>query len=162
LKGRLDIPLVVIGTGGEYKEKVKSYIKEQGLEQQVIFLSEKEGVKDLPGFKTAKDFPAIYQQAVCMIYPSIFEGFGIPVLEALWSRLPAITSNISCMPETGGNAAYYVDPSSETEMAAAMYAVATDEQLRNDMITKGWAHAQKFTQKACAAAVMDVYQKIMR
>jgi len=95
-----------------------------------------------------------------MIYPSIFEGFGIPVLEALCSRLPVITSNLSCMPETGGDAALYINPDNENELAAAMLAVASNTALRNSMIEKGMAHAQKFTQQKCAAAVMDVYKSL--
>lgn len=157
VKERLAYPLVVIGDGGKYKEQVKAYIQQNGLNNDVFFLSEKFSNES---FRSAKDFPAIYQLAIAMIYPSTFEGFGIPVLEALWSNIPVITSNVSCMPETGGNAAFYVDPSSEDEMANAMYFVATDEQLRANMITKGWQHAQNFTQQKCAAAVMKVYEQL--
>lgn len=157
LKGKLTIPLVVIGSGGKYKQQVQEYIAAHQLQQQVIFLSDKFQNTD---FKSAKDFPAIYQQALAMIYPSTFEGFGIPVLEALWSNIPVITSNVSCMPETGGNAAYYVNPLSEEEMANAMFEVATNTSLRNEMIVKGWQHAQLFTQQKCAAAVMEVYKKL--
>lgn len=151
------IPLVVIGDGGKYKQEVKQYITEHGLINDVIFLSEK---FTNASFKTAQDFPAIYQNALCMIYPSTFEGFGIPVLEALWSKIPVITSNVSCMPETGGNAAYYVNPLSENEMAEAMLAVANSQPLRNDMIAKGWIHAQNFTQQKCAEEVMKLYKTL--
>jgi glycosyltransferase involved in cell wall biosynthesis len=157
VKEKLPYPLVVIGDGGKYKEQVKEYIKQNNLVNDVIFLSEKFSNQS---FKSAKDFPAIYQLAIAMIYPSTFEGFGIPVLEALWSNIPVITSNVSCMPETGGNAAFYVNPLNEDEMANAMYQVATDEQLRKDMIAKGWQHAQYFTQQKCAAAVMKVYEQL--
>jgi glycosyltransferase involved in cell wall biosynthesis len=160
LKDKLNIPLVVIGEGGKYKQQVVDYIDQQNLQLQVIFLSDNPMNQSLQSYKTAIDFPAIYQQAVCMIYPSVFEGFGIPVLEALWSRLPAITSNISCMPETGGDAAYYVDPYSVTEIAKAMFDVATNEQLRNDMKEKGWKHAHNFTPQKCADDVMQVYLRL--
>jgi glycosyltransferase involved in cell wall biosynthesis len=158
LRNNNEIPLVVIGSGGGYYEKVKKYIAEKNLTDSVIFLSDKYNMVE--GFRTAADFPAIYQQALCMIYPSLFEGFGIPVLEALWSGLPVITSNISCMPETGGNAAYYVNPHSEQEMAYAMKEIANNTILQQTMINKGFAHAQNFTQQKCAAAVMKVYNKI--
>ncbi|MBX2932561.1 MAG: glycosyltransferase family 4 protein [Chitinophagaceae bacterium] len=158
LKDTLQIPLVVIGEGGDYKKIVKEYINTHQLQDKIIFLSEK---YHHPTFKTAQDFPAIYQQAVCMIYPSFFEGFGIPVLEALWSNIPVITSNASCMPETGGNAAYYVNPNSEKEMADALYNVYTDISLRKSMVEKGIVHAQQFTQQKCAATVMDVYKKLI-
>jgi len=160
LKDQLHIPLIVIGDGGKYKQQVQQYVQQHGLQQQVRFLADDASVKDLPGFRSAADFPAIYQQALCMIYPSIFEGFGIPILEALWSKLPVITSNISCMPETGGDAAYYVDPYSVQEMANAITKVAGNAALREGMITRGVLHAQRFTQHQCAAAVMDVYQAL--
>lgn len=155
LKGKLDIPLVVIGKGGDYMKKVQQYIREQGMEQQVLFLSERNGGVD------SQDMPAIYQQAHVMLYPSVFEGFGIPILEALWSKLPVITSNLSCMPETGGDAARYVDPLSAEDMANAIYEVATNATLREDMVQKGVHHARKFAPDTCASSVMDVYESLV-
>ena len=152
------IPLVVIGNGSAYKQEVKAYIHKNNMDNKIIFLSEKYHNES---FTSAKDFPAIYQLATAMIYPSFFEGFGIPVLEALWSKLPVITSNVSCMPETGGKDALYVDPNSADEMAHAMMQVATDEHLRQGMIAKSWLHAQHFTQQKCAANVMKVYENLV-
>jgi glycosyltransferase involved in cell wall biosynthesis len=160
LKGKVDIPLIVIGDGGKYKQQVQQFVAEMGLNHQVRFLSDDPSVKSLPSYQSANDFPAIYQQALCMIYPSIFEGFGIPVLEALWSKVPVITSNISCLPETGGDAAFYVDPYNVDEMAEAILRVSCDHALQQMMINKGWRHAQNFTLKKCAAAVMDVYNRL--
>ena len=120
LRNELNIPLVVIGDGTKYKQQVKDFIKQNGLEKQIIFLSENPLAKVASSFLKAEDFPAIYQSAIAMIYPSFFEGFGIPVLEALWSRLPVITSNVSCLPEAGGDGAYYVNPNSAEEIAEGM------------------------------------------
>lgn len=159
LKNELNIPLVVIGDGGKYKQQVKNFIAENDLAKQVIFLSEQSAANN-SAFKTAKDFPAIYQSAIAMIYPSTFEGFGIPVLEALFSRLPVITSNISSLPEAGGDAAYYVDPLSAKEIAEGMKRIFSEEQFRNVLIEKGNAHAQKFTQQKCAEAIMEVYKSL--
>ncbi len=156
-----NIPLVVIGNGDGYVEKVKTYISENNLQQKIIFLSETDTAKNSEAFKTAKDFPAIYQSAVAMIYPSIFEGFGIPVLEAIASGLPTITSNVSCLPEAGGDAALYVNPSSVEEMKIAMQQIVSDISLRNNLIEKSFNHAQKFTQQACAAAVVNVYNNLV-
>lgn len=154
------LPLVVIGKGGAYKTEVKKFLAANHLEDKVIFLSEKDTALASPDFQSAKDFPAIYQQAIAMIYPSIFEGFGIPVLEAMCSRLPVITSNVSCMPETGGDAALYINPHNEKELAAAMEAIASDNHLVKKLIEKGNLHCTSFTQQKCAAAVMEVYKKI--
>ena len=95
-----------------------------------------------------------------MIYPSFFEGFGIPVLEALWSRLPVITSNVSCLPEAGGEGAYYVNPNSAEEIAAGMKKIYSDKELAETMKEKGWQHAQNFTQKKCADSIMNVYKML--
>jgi glycosyltransferase involved in cell wall biosynthesis len=156
-----NIPLVVIGNGDGYLHTVKNYVAANSLQQKIIFLSETEAARNSEAFKTARDFPAIYQNAVAMIYPSIFEGFGIPVLEAIASGLPTITSNISCLPEAGGDAALYVNPLSVEEMKTAMQQIVSDAERRNNLIEKSFHHAQKFTQQACAAAVMDVYNSLL-
>ncbi len=160
LKNEINIPLVIIGNGGAYKEMVKDYIAKNNLQNDVIFLSEKEGIKDLASFKNSTDFPGIYQQAVAMIYPSTFEGFGIPVLEALCSKLPVITSNVSCLPEAGGDAALLIDPFSVNEMAAAMQKVFNDVNFAAEMKVKGIVHAEKFSQEKTATAVMNVYKNL--
>jgi glycosyltransferase involved in cell wall biosynthesis len=160
LKAELNIPLMVIGNGGEYMQQVKAYIAANGLTNDVIFLSEQEETKNDVDFKSAKDFPTIYQSALAMIYPSIYEGFGIPILEAMWSGTPVITSSISCMPETGGDAVYYIDPFSTDDMIKAMRDIAENATLRNELSAKGLIQAQKFTPAKCAAAVMQVYESL--
>jgi glycosyltransferase involved in cell wall biosynthesis len=153
------IPLVAIGDGGKYKQQVEAYIQEKGLTNDIILMNNTPAASSV-GYRSAADFPAIYQQALGMIYPSVFEGFGIPVLEALWSKIPVITSNVSCMPETGGDAAYYVTPDNEVEIAEGMRLIAKDNVLREEMIDRGWKHAQHFTPQLCADAVMKVYEKL--
>jgi len=160
LRDELAIPLVVIGDGGHYKQQVKDFVKQSGLEQKVIFLSEQEAARSSNEFRSAAVFPAIYQSAIAMIYPSYFEGFGIPVLEALWSRLPVITSNVSCLPEAGGPGAHYVNPSSAEEIATGMMKIVSDPGYAGELREKGWQHAQHFSQQKCAAAVMEVYQNV--
>jgi glycosyltransferase involved in cell wall biosynthesis len=160
LRNELDIPLVVIGDGGKYKQQVKDYVRQNDLEKRIIFLSESEMAKQSAGYQTANDFPAIYQSAIAMIYPSFFEGFGIPVLEALWSRLPVITSNVSCLPEAGGEGAYYVNPQSAEEIAEGMKRLYNDKELVKPMIDKGWSHAQQFSPQRSAEEVMNVYKSI--
>lgn len=161
LTGRIDIPLLVIGGGREYKQTVQEYIKSANLESRVIFLTDQEMVKRDAAFQRPETFAAIYSMAVAMIYPSFFEGFGIPVLEALWSRLPVVTSNVSCLPETGGDAAYYVDPGRPEEIAEGMRRIYEDPALREEMKIKGLNYAQNFTLEKCTRPVMDVYKKIV-
>ena len=160
LKKKIQIPLVVIGDGSGYKQEVKNFLREKNMESLVIFLSEKEDTAHLPAYTMATDFPAIYQQAICMIYPSVFEGFGIPVLEALCSKIPVITSNISSLPEAGGEGALYIAPNDFTALADYMEQMISNTKLRDTLTEKGWAHAQKFTREKCAAAVMNEYKML--
>ena len=160
LREELDIPLVVIGDGSKYKKQVKDYVMQNGLGKKVIFLSDNALAKSSPSFQSAIDFPAIYQSAIAMIYPSFFEGFGIPVLEALWSRLPVITSSVSCLPEVGGDAAYYVNPNNAEEIAAGMKQINKDNILAEEMRERGWQQAQKFSPQKCAEEVMNVYRQL--
>ncbi len=160
LRNDFRIPLVVIGDGTRYKQQVKDFIKQNGLDHQVIFLSENSLAKVASSFLRAEDFPAIYQMATAMIYPSFFEGFGIPVLEALWSRLPVITSNVSSLPEAGGAGAYYVNPNNTEEISEGMKRIYEDKAFAETLKEKGWQYAQNFTQHKSAADVMKVYEKL--
>lgn len=161
LKGQLNIPLVVIGNGKKEKQEAKELMSSNGLEHLLILLNEKPQSKEAR-FTTASDFPAIYQQALALIYPSIFEGFGAPLLEALWSGLPVISSNASCLPEVGGDAALYFEPHNIDLLAQHILNVATDEKLTADMILKGKRQAQKFSKENYAGSMMDVYKKVLK
>lgn len=153
LKGTLDLPLVVLGNGSGYKKKVKAYLEANGLTTQVIFLNEQVRLKN-------SELPLLYQGAMALIYPSIFEGFGIPILEALWSRTPVITSHGSCFAETAGDAALYVDPLNPATIADAMKRIVGNPALVKDLQEKGWQHAQRFTPEKCAAAMRKVYEQL--
>ena len=162
IRKNTDLPLVVIGKGGQYLQQVKKYIESEKLNDRVIFLSENPNAKANAGFLTASDFPAIYRQAAAMIYPSYYEGFGIPVLEALWSGIPVITSRSSCLPEAGGPGAFYVDPSSPREMAEKINTILFDSRTVQEQISLYKTHLAKFTPEATVSSVMDVYQKVLK
>ena len=147
------IPLVVIGNGGTYKKKVKDFVIANGLQNVVLFMS------DLEVQPSFAELPIFYQSAVALLYVSVFEGFGIPVLESLYSHLPVITSGISSLPEAGGDAAIYVNPYSTEEIAIAMRKVL-DERTRREMIEKGIEYSKRFTLEKCATSVMNVYKEI--
>ncbi len=154
-------PLVVVGDGGKYKQQVKDFIKQNDLERRIIFLSERPSAISSKSFQNGEDLPAIFQSATALIYPSFFEGFGIPVLEALWSGVPVITSNVSSLPEVGGNAVYYVNPQSAEEIAAGMKKICNDQQFAGTLREQGFVQAKKFSQQNCAEAVMNVYNSLM-
>ncbi len=153
LKGEVDLPLVVLGGGTGYKDKVKAFAQKHGLSERIIWLNEKARIADA-------DVPLLYQGAEALLYPSIFEGFGIPILEALWSRTPVITSAGSCFGETGGDAALYVNPLQPATIADAMKKVLNEKPFAEEMRTKGWTHAQLFSREKCASAVMKVYESL--
>ena len=108
-----------------------------------------------------RDFPSIYGLAVCATYISRFEGFGIPVLEALNCGTPIITSNISSMPEAGGDAAVYVDPNNIGEINAAINMVLNSPTARESMIKKGYMHAENFREEKVAGNIYDIYNKLL-
>lgn len=145
------ITLVVIGDGTSYMAKVKAYIESNNLEKWVQFLSE------VP----FSYFPAIYQSADLMCYPSIYEGFGIPVLEGLYSKIPVITSKISSLPEAGGNAALLVDPFKPSEIAEAIQNVLQDAELRELMLERAVEHLKKFDSEILTRNLMRNYKELI-
>ena len=152
------VPLVVIGKGGLYLKKIKQFLAQTGLENDVHFLSEKTDAEIIPDFLAIYDLASIYRCANALIYPSVFEGFGIPILEAMAAGTPVITSGLSCMPEVGGDAVLYVNPYDEHDIASKMKILNSDLMLRNDLSRKGKERSLQFTDQNCAQRVMNVYQ----
>jgi glycosyltransferase involved in cell wall biosynthesis len=156
-RDQLKIPLVVIGEGKAYKKIVRQYIQENLLEDQVIFLSDSMQARRTE-FHDGSWFPAIYQGATALIYPSLFEGFGIPILEALWSKLPIITSHLSSLPEVAGPSSMYVDPTQPASIADAMLRLLNDDRLADQMKQSGREWAQRFSRENCSRAIHSVYK----
>jgi glycosyltransferase involved in cell wall biosynthesis len=148
--GKIDIPLVVIGKPTPYLNKIIEFIERHSL-INIIFCDVVQN----------HDLPGIYQLADLFVYPSIFEGFGIPILEALYSKVPVITSRASSMTEVGGEYSVYVDPNNAEEMAAAIKKVLYDTNLQEKMIAEGFRQARNFDADKVAANVMRVYQKVL-
>jgi len=151
LKQSLDVHLVVIGRGRGYKEEVLAYVKAQGLTARVHFLT------NVP----FADFPAIYQMASAFVLPSLFEGFGIPITEALWSNCPVITSAGGCFAEAGGPSSIYVAPGDDAALANAIMRVLEDGDLAKKMRVDGYAYVQRFRDETTAAVMMGLYQEII-
>jgi glycosyltransferase involved in cell wall biosynthesis len=148
--GKIDMPLVVIGKPTPYLNKIIEFIERHSL-INIIFCD----------IVQNQDLPGLYQLADLFVYPSIFEGFGIPILEALYSRVPVITSRASSMTEVGGDFTLYVDPNNVEEMAAAIKKVLFDRDLQENMITEGYRHARKFDGDKVAANIIQVYHKVL-
>jgi glycosyltransferase involved in cell wall biosynthesis len=148
--------LVVIGKGnGPYKEDVLNYIKQEQLTEKIIFLEDNFTSDDIQ-----KDMPVLYQHATALVYPSLMEGFGIPVLEAMASGTPVITSNRSSLTEAGGNAAQCIDPLDTMAMFDAMKRILFDHDFREQCIQKGLQHAQTFNNQLAAQKVLSIYKKL--
>ena len=160
LKHSVPIPLVVIGDGKKEKQLVKEFINANGLQQRIFFLNEMPVAKET-GFTQSLDFPAIYQQAFALIYPSFFEGFGIPLLEAMWSGLPVISSNASCLPEVGGDAVLYFSPTDVEALSTQIQLLTTNPTLHQSLKEKGFIQAAHFTATNHAKAVMNVYKALL-
>ncbi len=105
--------------------------------------------------------PALYQQARIFIYPSVYEGFGIPVLEALFSQTPVITSNISSLPEAGGADSCLVDPTQPEQIAEGIQKILRNDAFRKNMTEKGFQYAQQFKGEPLTEQLMALYESLL-
>lgn len=145
------LPLVVVGEGKKYFDKVKSFVKEIGMPDRFIFIR--------PHFS---ELPMIYSGARVFIYPSIYEGFGIPILEAHCCQTPVITTELSSLPEAGGPGAVYVDPFNVEDITGRLKAVIQDNTLREKMLAASQEHIKQFTADGVTGKVMDIYQSLVK
>lgn len=143
--------LVAIGRRTAYTETVESYIKEKNLANRVKILTK----------VNHDDLPTLYQLASVFVYPSLFEGFGIPIIEALNSGVPVIAAIGSCLEEAGGPNSLYVDPANHLQLASYIKEVLNNAELASEMILKGKEYAQCFEPKVITSNLMDVYEKVV-
>lgn len=145
-----NIPLVIIGKPTEYIEEIKQYLMIHNLEHRVQFLHK----------ITFDELPIIYHLSTAFIYPSRFEGFGIPIIEALQCGIPVIAAKGSCLEEAGGPSSIYVDPDNVTEMENAINKILLEDN--KNRISEGKAYAEKFVHQKIASDLMDVYKEVLR
>ena len=110
----------------------------------------------IPGYIAEKDLANLYAGADLFIFPSLYEGFGIPILEAMACGTPVACSKSSSLPEAGGDAAQYFDPENPQEIAETINSVLTNRILKAKMIAKGFIQAKKFSYSKMAKEVLDV------
>lgn len=144
--GKIDSPLVVVGRKTPYFSQVKTFIEKHGM-TNIHFLDQVQ----------VSDLPAIYQGSQAFIYPSSYEGFGIPILEALNSGIPVITATGGCLEETAGEGGVLIDPDNTEEMADAINRVLGDSALKDRLIREGGAHALKFREEQTIPELYKVY-----
>lgn len=127
--------LLFAGAVKEAQPKLLERIRELGLSGHVQFL----------GYCPLTEMPALYKGAAMLVYPSFFEGFGIPLVEAMWSGCPIVSSSTTCLPEIGGEAAIYFDPRSPEDLASAINDVFSDRALREHLVKHGSIQGKKFS-----------------
>jgi len=147
-----DIHLIIIGKETSYAEKLKDYINKHGLNNRVHFLKN----------VSFNDLPGIYQQAELFLFPSEFEGFGIPVVEALSSGIPVIAAKGSCLEEAGGAGSIYIDPKDSQALAEQISNVLNDSEKKQNMISAGSEHLEKFSDQKIAGQLNKLYQNIIK
>jgi glycosyltransferase involved in cell wall biosynthesis len=145
------VKLVVVGRQTGYAELIKEAIHRYQLTDRMIFLSD----------VNFADLPALYQSAAMFVYPSRYEGFGIPILEALNSGTPVIAATGSCLEEAGGEDSIYVAPDDASTLAKSIINLLTDDALRQKMISSGRAYAANFNDDKLAAQLMAVYTPLL-
>jgi glycosyltransferase involved in cell wall biosynthesis len=149
---RQERKLVIVGRSGWYLEDVTLLLTKLQSENEVVWLQ---------NIAEENELRAIYQGAGVFVFPSLYEGFGIPVLEAFASKVPVLTSNTTSLPEVTGDAAVLVNPLSVEEIKDAMQKLAEDNDLRQACIQKGFIRAQNKTWKKCAEETLAVYKKLL-
>jgi glycosyltransferase involved in cell wall biosynthesis len=144
--------LVVAGSKGWRKSELDATIREMAFtENEVKFL----------GLVPDEDLPWLYSGAAVFVYPSLYEGFGLPLLEAMACGVPIVTSNVSSMPEVVGDAALLVEPEHPEEISEAMARLYTDEGLRSRLVAKGLKRSQEFTWPEAARKLLNLFEKCM-
>ena len=143
-----DLKLVIVGRKGWKYDNIMKLIEAMGTD--II----------ITGYIDEEDKVPIYKLAQIFVFPSLYEGFGMPILEAMASKTPVITSNISSMPEVAGNAGMLVDPFNENEIFEAYKKILSDDELKKEMVQKGLEQAKKFEWKKSVEMLEKIYEEI--
>jgi len=144
-------PLVIIGRAGWQCDELVKRIHALSIDKSIYWFY------DVP----TADKNRLLQSSFALVFPSLYEGFGLPILEAFIAETPVITSNITALPEVAGNAAILIDPYSIIGIAEAMKALIDDDALRQELIIKGKQRVKKFMWKKTAIDTLEVYKKFV-
>lgn len=149
-RGGLDYQLVITGKKGESYEEILGLISSFGLEKNVI----------LTGYVPVEEMPVLLSTADALVFPSFYEGFGLPLVEAMACGCPVITSNVSSLPEVAGDGGVLVDPYDVNNIAQTMEKVLFDAELRKKMRENGIARSKKFSWEKTARLTLDVFEQL--
>jgi len=153
LKNRysVDMPLVLVGFKGRGYREVEEEIKKLNLKNEIKFT----------GWITDKELAALYKSTEVFVFPSLHEGFGIPILEAMQFGVPVVSSNATSLPEVVGGAGLLFSPFDTEEMAERIYQVISNESLRNSLIIKGHEKVKEFSWEKTARETLDVFNEVL-
>jgi glycosyltransferase involved in cell wall biosynthesis len=146
-----DVKLVIAGGKGWLDAPIYRTVDELNMRERVIFT----------GFLDDTLLPALYKLARCLAFPSLYEGFGLPILEAMACGTPVVTANVSSTAEVAGQATLLIDPLSVDQIRDALIALLTDEPLRGRLIAAGFAQAAQFTWSRAARQLRDIYARLL-
>jgi glycosyltransferase involved in cell wall biosynthesis len=146
-----NIPLIIVGRKTKYFEQIQTYIEQNNMQSQVRFFN---GL-------TLEELAILYQLATIFVYPSLFEGFGIPIIEALYSRTPVITTTGGCFAEAGGPNSIYINPTKTAEIKTEIQLLWNNDAQRKEMSEKGFLFVQQFNNEVIAKKMNDLYLKIL-
>lgn len=146
-----DIALIAVGKRTPYTDTVEEYINSHKLNDRVHLLH------NIP----FQELPVLYQLAQLFVYPSFFEGFGIPIIEAIHSGIPVIAATGSCLEEAGGPDSIYINPNDEKELAEKINELLSSPETASIMIEKGKKYVERFSEEVIAQDIMHVYQKVL-
>jgi glycosyltransferase involved in cell wall biosynthesis len=149
---RVDAKLVVVGSKGWLWNDSLEHIELLGLEEDVRVL----------GRVPTPDLVQLYNAAEALVHPAFYEGFGLTPLEAMLCGTPVVASNVASIPEVVGDAALLIDPNNVDELAVSLWRVLTDSELREEMISKGFRQAQRFSWERAARETLDIYIQTVR
>jgi glycosyltransferase involved in cell wall biosynthesis len=147
-----DVHLVIAGGRGWLEGPIYQAVRDHGLQGRVHFI----------GFARDEDLPALYSDAVCLAYPSLYEGIGLPVLEAMACGTPVLTSAISSLPEVAGDAAILVDPYDIEAIVDGLRRLLDDATLRTELTARGFRQAAKFTWEGAATQLLAIYRQMLQ
>lgn len=147
-----DLQLIVVGKRGWLYEDILAAPKKYGVEDRVKFLD----------FVSDDDLAMLYKNALCYVFPSLYEGFGLPILEAMKFDCPVITSNVSSLPEAAGDAALYVDPTDIDDIAAKISSLLDNESLRKELMKKGRDQIKKFSWEKSAKQTLEILEQVAK
>lgn len=152
IEKKLDVDLVLVGPEIKAYPEMLETIKTLSLNEKVIFT----------GYVPYEDLPLLYNAAKLLVYPALYEGFGLPIVEAMACGTPVVTSNVSSMPEVAGDAAILVNPLSVEEIGKAMYEVLTNTELYERLRDKGLERSKLFSWAKAAEQTLSVYREVYK